>query len=458
MPRVDANNQARALVELDAATVAQKAAVLKAAQINLDYTNIVSPVNGTVVSRNVTAGQTVAASFQTPTLFLIATDLTKMQVDTNVSESDIAGAVEGANASFTVDAFPKRIFQGRVAQVRQAPISVQNVITYDVVITVANPDLLLKPGMTATARIVTAQALNVLRVPSQALRFTPAGAAKLAVAGNAKARQRTVWVVRAGELVAVPVTVGLDDDTFAEIKSGDLKVGDQVVTSAAAAGSRPPIRRRLPRRCTSRRARGMADPVISLIDLTRSFQLGDTEVHALQGINLSVERGEFVAIMGSSGSGKSTLMNIIGCLDRPTSGQYRIRGPRCGPSVRTELADIRSRRIGFVFQSFNLLARTSALENVVLPLLYGAAAALTVKGTQRPRPRHAGRASVWPIARATRPASSPADNSNASHWPGRSSTSPPCCWPTSRPATSIRAPRTRSWRSSASSIASRASR
>jgi multidrug resistance efflux pump len=119
----------------------EKAAALKAAQINLDYTNIVSPVDGTVVSRNVTAGQTVAASFQTPTLFLIATDLTKMQVDTNVSESDIAGAVEGANASFTVDAFPKRTFQGRVAQVRQAPVSVQNVITYDAVITVDNPDL-----------------------------------------------------------------------------------------------------------------------------------------------------------------------------------------------------------------------------------------------------------------------------------------------------------------------------
>jgi HlyD family secretion protein len=114
----DANNQAQALVDLDVAAIAQKAAILKAAQINLDYTNIVSPVNGTVVSRNVTAGQTVAASFQTPTLFLIATDLTKMEVDTNVSESDIAGASQGANASFTVDAFPKRTFQGRVAQVR----------------------------------------------------------------------------------------------------------------------------------------------------------------------------------------------------------------------------------------------------------------------------------------------------------------------------------------------------
>ncbi len=234
---LNAYNQAVALVGLDVATIAQKAATLKAAQINLEYTNIVSPVDGTVVSRNVTAGQTVAASFQTPTLFLIATDLTKMQVDTSVSESDIAGAVEGASASFTVDAFPKRTFQGRVAQVRQAPVSVQNVITYDVVITVDNPDLLLKPGMTATARIVTAQALNVLRVPSQALRFTPAAAAKLAVAKATPSGQQVIWVERAGKLVSIPVTVGLDDGTFAEIKAGDLKLGNEVVTSEATAST-----------------------------------------------------------------------------------------------------------------------------------------------------------------------------------------------------------------------------
>ena len=234
---LNAFNQAVALVGLDVAQIAQRAAALKAAQINLDYTNIVSPVDGTVVSRNVTAGQTVASSFQTPTLFLIATDLTKMQIDTNVSESDIAGAVEGANASFTVDAFPQRTFQGRVAQVRQAPVSVQNVITYDAVITVDNPDLLLKPGMTATARIVTAQALKVLRVPAQALRFTPAAAAKLGLAKAATPGQRVIWVERAGKLVSIPVTVGLVDDTFAEIKAGDLKLGDQVATSEAAAGA-----------------------------------------------------------------------------------------------------------------------------------------------------------------------------------------------------------------------------
>jgi HlyD family secretion protein len=227
---LDAYNQALALVRVDAATIKQRAALLRASQINLNYTNINSPVDGTVVTRNVTAGQTVAASLQTPTLFLIATDLTKMQVDTNVSESDIPGAVQGAGASFTVDAFPTQTFHGTVAQVRQSPISVQNVITYDVVIAVSNPNLLLKPGMTATAAIVRSQSRNVLRVPSQALRFTPAGAPA------AGARQHVVWVERAGKLVAVPVTVGLDDETFAEIKSGSLKVGDQVVTSQAAPG------------------------------------------------------------------------------------------------------------------------------------------------------------------------------------------------------------------------------
>src|SRR5208282_1902299 len=107
------------------------------------------------------------------------------------------------------------------------------------------------------------------------------------------------------------------------------------------------------------------------------FRLGDTEVHALQGVNVTIDRGEFVAIMGSSGSGKSTMMNIIGCLDRPTSGQFVFAGRDVAGLSEPELADIRSKQIGFVFQSFNLLARTSALENVILPLLYGAAAALT---------------------------------------------------------------------------------
>ncbi len=257
----NARDQALALVGVDQALIDQKASLLKAARINLAYTDIVSPVDGTVVSRNVNAGQTVAASFNTPTLFLIARDLTRMQVDTNVSESDIAGAVQGADASFTVDAFPGRTFNGKVTQVRQAPISVQNVITYDVVVAVANPDFALKPGMTATARIVRAQAKGVLRVPSQALRFTPGGKAPSRtgqgqpaqagtppVAGKGRGNgQRTLWVIKDGKPVAVRVVVGLDDDAFAQIKSGALAEGDLVAigqtgaaqTGGAAAKAKP---------------------------------------------------------------------------------------------------------------------------------------------------------------------------------------------------------------------------
>jgi HlyD family secretion protein len=219
-------DQARAQVGVDEAVIAQRTAQLATAQVNLDYTNIVSPVDGTVVSRNVTMGQTVAASFQTPTLFLIATDLTKMQVDTNVSESDIGEIKEGNKALFTVDAYPKRTFEGAVTQVRQSPQTVQNVVTYDVVVSVDNLDLALKPGMTAANRVVTAQRTDVLRVPSQALRYTPNG---LRNAGG-RSEQR-VWALRDGKPVAVPVTVGLDDDSFVEIVKADLKPDDRVVIS-----------------------------------------------------------------------------------------------------------------------------------------------------------------------------------------------------------------------------------
>jgi HlyD family secretion protein len=143
-----AYEQGEAQVAFDQATIEQRQAELDSAQVNLDYTDIISPVDGTVVSRNVTMGQTVAASFQTPTLFLIASDLKKMEVDTNVSESDIGGLKEGNPATFTVDAFPKRTFTGKVSQVRQSPQTVQNVVTFDVVVSADNSDLALKPGMT----------------------------------------------------------------------------------------------------------------------------------------------------------------------------------------------------------------------------------------------------------------------------------------------------------------------
>src|ERR1700678_3323626 len=221
-----------AQVKLDKANIQQQTANVHAAEVNLNYTNIVSPADGTVVSRNVDVGQTVAASFQTPTLFLIAKDLTKMQVDSNVSESDIGYVKEGQKATFRVDAFPDRDFDGVVSQVRQAPITVQNVVTYDVVVSVENPELLLKPGMTANVNVITASKPKVIRVPIDALRFSPPGQppADSAAIDGAPGAQTRVWVLEDRKVTPVTITTGLSDGTWVEVADGDVQAGDRVVT------------------------------------------------------------------------------------------------------------------------------------------------------------------------------------------------------------------------------------
>jgi len=234
----NAYDQASAQIIYDEATIQQRQAELEASLVNLEYTNIVSPVNGTVVSRNVTAGQTVAASFQTPTLFLIATDLTQMQVDANVSESDIGGVKVDNRTAFTVDAFPKRTFEGVVTQVRQSPQTVQNVVTYDVVIGVSNKDLALKPGLTAATRIVADERHDVVRVPDLAFRYKPSQS-DLASTAPREAQGAFVWVLRDGKPVPVQLKTGLDDDSYSEVLDG-LKPGDQVVVGERAAHSNVP--------------------------------------------------------------------------------------------------------------------------------------------------------------------------------------------------------------------------
>ena len=214
---------AEAQVEVAQAQVDQAQATLSSAELDLGYTTIYSPVNGIVVSRNVDVGQTVAASFQTPTLFVIAQDLTQMQVDANVSEADIGGVAEGKPASFRVDAYTKQFFEGTVTQVRNAPISIQNVVTYDVVITVDNRELKLKPGMTANVTIVTAKKENPLRVPNGALRFRMPG-----VPVDRKITQ--VWVMdQANQVRQTVITSGIADSLFTEITEGPLKEGDKVI-------------------------------------------------------------------------------------------------------------------------------------------------------------------------------------------------------------------------------------
>ena len=225
------------------AQVKQAQATLDQAQLNLDHTYIRAPVDGVVVSRNVDVGQTVAASLQAPTLFLIAQDLTKMQVDTNVSEADVGRVKLNQPATFTVDAYPGQIFRGEVWQIRQAAINVQNVITYDVVISVSNKDLKLFPGMTANVKILVDRHPNVLRVSNAALRFRPPDAARSAVtqpAGGFRpaAPSPTVWLLQKnGELKSVRIQTGLTDGTFTEVTGGDLKEGTQLVVAAFPANS-----------------------------------------------------------------------------------------------------------------------------------------------------------------------------------------------------------------------------
>lgn len=233
-------DQADAQLKLALAAVEQAEASLREAEVSLGYTDIVSPVDGIVVSRDVQVGQTVAASFQTPTLFVIAENLKKMQVNSFVSEADIGRVRDGQRATFSVDAYPGRSFPAAVWQVRNSPQSVENVVTYDVVLEFDNEELLLKPGMTANVSIVTAEERDVLKVPTAALRFQPPaatdgdGAAAATPArppgGAAGARGDAVWVLSNGEPTRVAVTPGLSDETMTAVASPDLQTGDRVIT------------------------------------------------------------------------------------------------------------------------------------------------------------------------------------------------------------------------------------
>jgi HlyD family secretion protein len=194
-------------------------------QTNLGYTVIASPVSGVVVSRNVDVGQTVAASFQTPTLYTIAQDLKKMQIYTTVAEADVGGARVGQAANFTVDAFPDRTFRGTVRQVRLDAKMQQNVVTYNVVIDVDNADGTLLPGMTAFVSIVVDERRDVLRLPLAALRFRPSDADKK----GEGARGKTVYKQAQGAPLATQVQTGLSDGKFAELTEGNLRAGDAVI-------------------------------------------------------------------------------------------------------------------------------------------------------------------------------------------------------------------------------------
>lgn len=209
------------------AQVATAQATVQRDETNLRYSVIVSPVSGIVVSRSVDVGQTVAASFQTPTLFTIAQDLKRMQIDTTVAEADVGGVRVGQPVQFTVDAYAGRDFQGRVRQIRLNSQVLQNVVTYDVVIDVANPEEILLPGMTAFVGIVVGERNRVLRIPQAAFKYRPAAAGP--PSKPAEAGEKTVYRLEQGRPAPVEIRTGLGDGKFVEMVSGDLREGDTLV-------------------------------------------------------------------------------------------------------------------------------------------------------------------------------------------------------------------------------------
>jgi HlyD family secretion protein len=275
-PQADLDTATAALHQAEA-TVQIKQANLEKAKVDLDHCSIYSPVDGTVISRSVDVGQTVAAAMNAPVLFIIANDLTKMQIDSNVAEADVGNVALDQDVDFTVDAFPYITFHGKVVQNRNAATTVQNVVTYDVVISVSNPELKLKPGMTATVQIIIAKRENVVKIPNAALRVrmpeseitpapaTPAAAPEAPPAGKppggrkgkprGEKRERTIYVMPAGGSKPTPVQVklGITDGVTTEVTEG-LKEGDAVVTavelpqSKAAPTSSNPFGGGMPRR------------------------------------------------------------------------------------------------------------------------------------------------------------------------------------------------------------------
>jgi HlyD family secretion protein len=230
---------AKAQVDADQSNLESAQATLNQTEVNLGYTTVVSPIDGTVISRNVDVGQTVAASLAAPTLFVIAQDLHHMQVDTNVGEADVGRLTAGMPATFTVDAYPNKPFTGKVRQIRNAAQSVQNVVTYDAVIDVENPNLLLKPGMTANCTFVAAQKDNVVRLTNSALRFQPDPLLlkRIGITDPTPSEsvvkdpnRKVVWVLRDNKPVRLVVFTGVTDGTWTELVQGDVKSGDVLIT------------------------------------------------------------------------------------------------------------------------------------------------------------------------------------------------------------------------------------
>ena len=223
------SNQAQ--ISAARAKISQQQATYQTALTNLGYTKIIAPVDGTVIARKIDLGQPVAASFQAPELFTIAQDLTKMQIEVNVSEADIGKVKEGQDVTYTLDGYPDSVFEGKVTQVRLEPTTVSNVVTYSVIVEVDNEHMKLKPGMTANVSIITSKSEDVLCAPSVALKYTP-------VTDGQKYKTQWIWILANKKPKRVDITTGASDDSMIEVSSKALKEGDKVIIGASNVAKR----------------------------------------------------------------------------------------------------------------------------------------------------------------------------------------------------------------------------
>ena len=316
-------------------------------QLDIGKSTIRSPINGIVLKRAAEPGQTVASSLQAPILFTLAEDLTRMQLEAEIDEADIGTVKVDQKATFTVDAYGGRDFSAIIQSIQFSPKTENGVVTYKAVLTVDNADLSLRPGMTATAKIVTQEIQDALLVPNAALRYNPPAAAKSegfsisrlflprmpSSRGQPKQTtdgERTVWTLKDNAPVAIKVTTAESDGRMTVVSKGEVTAGMPLITSAR-----------------TWRDKSMT-ALLALDKASKIYGEGGGLVRALAAVDVEINAGEFVAIMGPSGSGKSTAMNILGCLDTPSSGRFLFNGvdathlsQRCARAAAAQLPGLR---------------------------------------------------------------------------------------------------------------------